>query len=148
MTAPIPVADPFILRRVAGAADIDRFNHVNNARYIDWANEIAWAHSNALGLSFDDYERLGAGCVVWRHEFDYAAPVRLGEALDLATWIAENDNRLRLVRAYEFRRAGDGALVFRGRTVFVSIDMKSGKPTRMPKEFVAAYAPARPAEKS
>ncbi len=136
------VANPFVQRRVAGAADIDGFNHVNNARYIDWANEIAWAHSDALGLSMEDYRRLGTGCVVWRHEFDYAAPVVLGDAIEVATWIAENDNRVRLIRAYEMRNAAMGRVVFRGRTTFVSIDMKTGKPARMPKEFIEAYKPA------
>ena len=135
--------DAFLMRRVAGPDDIDRFNHVNNARYIGWANEIAWAHSNALGLSFDEYERLGAGCVVWRHEFDYRAPVLLGDEIDIATWIAENDFRLRLVRAYQMWNAASGVEVFRGRTTFVSVDMKTGKPTRMPKEFISAYRPAQ-----
>lgn len=136
-----PVPSPFIIRKVAGLADIDAFHHVNNARYIDWANEIAWAHSDALGLSMDDYLRIGTGCVVWRHEFDYLAPVHLGDEIEIATWIAENDNRLRLVRAYEMRHASTGKIVFRGRTKFVCIDMKTGKPARMPPEFIAAYAP-------
>lgn len=136
-----PVAGPFVIRRVAGAGDIDAFNHVNNARYIDWANEIAWAHSDALGLTMEDYKRIGSGCVVWRHEFDYVAPVVEGDEIDVATWIAENDNRLRLVRAYEMRNAKTGAVVFRGRTKFVCIDMKTGKPARMPKEFIEAYRP-------
>lgn len=139
---PWPVAAPFTQRRTAGAADIDGFNHVNNARYIDWANEIAWTHSDALGLSMADYRRLGVGCVVWRHKFDYVAPVVLGDAIDVATWIAENDNRVRLTRAYEMRNAATGRVVFRGRTVFVSIDMKTGKPARMPPAFIAAYKPA------
>ena len=138
---PFPVASPFVIRRTAGAGDIDAFNHVNNARYIDWANEIAWAHSGALGLTMEDYKRIGFGCVVWRHEFDYVAPVMEGDEIDVATWIAENDNRLRLVRAYEMRNAKTGAVVFRGRTKFVTIDMKSGKPARMPPEFISAYKP-------
>jgi len=129
-------------RRVAALADIDAFNHVNNGRYIDWVNEIAWAHSNALGLSMEDYRRLGFGCVVWRHEFDYSAPVLLGDEIVVTTWIAENDNRVRMVRAYEMRKADAGAIVFKGRTRFVCIDMKSGKPARMPPEFIAAYVPA------
>lgn len=141
MSNPWPVASPFIVRRMAGAVDIDAFDHVNNARYIDWANEIAWAHSTALGLSMEDYKRIGLGCVVWRHEFDYVAPVLKGDAIDIATWIAENDNRVRLVRAYEMRKAKTGAVVFRGQTKFVCIDMTSGKPARMPKEFIDAYRP-------
>jgi len=135
------VPSPFTLRKTAGPSDIDAFNHVNNARYIDWANEAAWAHSNALGLSMGDYKRIGIGCVVWRHEFDYVAPVVEGDEIDIATWIAENDNRLRLVRAYEMRNVKTGAVVFRGRTKFVSIDMATGKPARMPKEFIEAYRP-------
>jgi acyl-CoA thioester hydrolase len=138
-----PVSSPFILSRTAVDGDIDAFNHVNNARYIDWANEVAWAHSEALGLSMEDYKRIGVGCVVWRHEFDYVAPVVHGDEIEIATWIAENDNRVRLVRAYEMRNAKTGAVVFRGRTKFVCIDMASGKPARMPQEFVEAYRPAQ-----
>lgn len=137
-----PIATPFVIRKVAGPGDIDAFNHVNNARYVDWANEIAWAHSNALGLSMEDYRRIGCGCVVWRHEFDYVAPVVEGDAIEIATWIAGNDNRLRLTRAYEMRNAAAGAVVFRGVTKFVCIDMKTGKPARMPKEFIECYRPA------
>jgi acyl-CoA thioester hydrolase len=91
----------------------------------------------------EDYRRLGVGCVVWRHEFDYVAPVALGDEIEIATWIADNDTRVRLVRAYEMRNAKTGAVVFKGRTKFVCIDMASGKPTRMPKEFVDAYRPAK-----
>lgn len=137
-----PVANPFIERRVVSAGDIDGFGHVNNMRYIVWANEIAWRHSESLGLSLADYQRIGVGCVVWRHEFDYAAPALEGEAVDIATWIAENDGRVRLTRAYEMRRAEDGKVLFRGRSKFVTIDMKTGKPARMPREFVEAYRPA------
>ncbi|HNR78422.1 MAG TPA: thioesterase family protein [Parvularculaceae bacterium] len=136
-----PVASPFVIRKVAGPGDIDAFNHVNNARYIDWANEIAWAHSEALGLSMEDYKRIGFGCVVWRHEFDYVAPVVMGDEIEIATWIAENDNRVRMLRAYEMRNAKTGAVVFRGRTKFVCIEMASGRPARMPKEFIEAYRP-------
>ena len=142
VSAPWPVTSPYIERRIAGARDIDAFNHVNNARYIDWANETAWAHSNALGMSMDDYKRIGVGCVVWRHEFDYLAPVLIGDAIDVATWIAENDNRLRMLRAYEMRNAATGKLVFRGMTKFVCVDMKTGRPARMPPEFIAAYKAA------
>ena len=136
-----PVATPFVQPRIVEANDIDAFGHVNNVRYIDWAMDAAWAHTNALGLSFADYERLGIGCVVWRHEFDYLASAREGEHVEIATWIAQNDRRVRLVRAFEMRRPADDIVLFRGRTVFVSVDMKTGKPARMPNEFIAGYAP-------
>jgi acyl-CoA thioester hydrolase len=140
---PWPVAAPFIQQRTVVANDIDEFGHVNNVSYISWAMEVAWAHSNTLGLSFADYERIGVGCVVWRHEFDYLAAALEGEDVLIATWIAEIDNRIRLTRAFEMRRRGDGAVLFRGRTLFVTIDMASGRPARMPKEFIEGYKTAK-----
>ena len=104
--------------------------------------DAAWAHSNSLGMTFDDYRRIGVGCVVLRHEFEYRRPVVEGELVDCATWIEANDGRLRLVRAFEMKLASEDVTVFRGRTTFVSIDMASGKPARMPAAFVEGYAPA------
>lgn len=133
-----PVRDPFVRLHRARAADIDAFGHVNNVRYIDWAMAHAWAHSASLGLSFEDYKRIGVGCVVWRHEFDYVGQVMPDEEIALATWIAESDQRVRLTRAFEMRRLNDQP-VFRGRTTFVTIDMNTGRPARMPRAFIDAY---------
>ncbi|MEO1243552.1 MAG: thioesterase family protein [Pseudomonadota bacterium] len=137
-----PVAAPFVQNRTVVTDDIDEFGHVNNVRYIDWAMDAAWVHSDALNLSFSEYRRLGVGCVVWRHEFDYVAAALEGDDVEIATWIAENDNRVRLRRAFEMRRARDGAILFRGKTVFVTVDMETGKPARMPEEFIKGYKPA------
>ena len=137
-----PVANPFVRLRRAGAEDIDDFGHVNNLRYIHWAMEHAWAHSAALGLSFEDYKRIGVGCVVWRHEFDYVGQVMPDEEVAIATWIAASDERVRLTRAFEMRRLHDQP-VFKGRTTFVTIDRASGRPARMPPDFIDAYRVAR-----
>ena len=134
-----PVSEAFVQLRAVVNDDIDAFGHVNNVRYIDWANEIAWAHSHALGLTFEDYKRLGTGVVVWHHEFDYLAAAKQNDEIAIATWIVDNDNRIRLTRNYEMRRTADGVVVFRGSTLFVTIDMTTGKPARMPPEFIAAY---------
>ncbi len=134
-----PVANPFVTTKTVGPDDIDGFGHVNNLRYIEWALEAAWAHSNALGVTFEDYRRIGVGCVVVRHEFDYLRALLPGERIDIATWIAENDSRVRLTRAYEMREAGAGRAAFRGRTTFVTVDMETGRPARMPPAFVRAY---------
>lgn len=139
MTLDWPVRHPFVQPRRAVADDIDDFNHVNNMRYIAWAMETAWAHSAVLGFTMDDYNRMGVGCVVWRHEFDYKAAVKEGDDVLIATWIADNDSRIRLTRRFEIRRADNGEVCFNGQTLFVTVDMNTGKPVRMPREFVEAY---------
>ncbi|RZO67254.1 MAG: acyl-CoA thioesterase [Parvularculaceae bacterium] len=136
-----PVLNPFLVTRVAGNCDLDEFGHVNNVRYVAWAMDAAWAHSKAIGMSFAEYDRIGAGFVVQRHDFKYLAPVHEGDEVTIATWIDANDGRVRLIRRFEIW-AGDDRKCFAGATHMVAIDLKSGRPTRMPKEFVEAYPPA------
>jgi acyl-CoA thioester hydrolase len=137
------VAQPFVQSVVVQAGDIDRFGHTNNVVYLGWLERVAWAHSVSLGLDFADYERIGAGCVARRHELDYLQATFLGEELLLATWIAENDARLSMWRAYQIVRVRDMRTVLRGRTHWVCVDLKTGRPRRQPAEFVAAYLPAQ-----
>lgn len=120
---------------------IDMFGHVNNAWYIAWAMECAWAHSEALGLDFAAYERIGAGCVVRHHDYTYHMSAMPGDDIRIGTWIQDTDGRLQMRRGIEMRRAGDGRLVMDGFTQFVSINLKTGRPMRMPAEFVTAYQP-------
>ncbi|HSW15076.1 MAG TPA: thioesterase family protein [Solimonas sp.] len=135
------VARPFIERVAVGPEHLDRFGHTNNVMYLQWLEKVAWSHSVSLGFGFDDYERVGAGCVARRHELDYLAATFAGDELLLATWIHENDGKLSMWRRYQIIRAGDGKTVLRGQTHWVCIDMKTGRPRRQPEEFLKAYVP-------
>lgn len=134
------VPAPFVELATIDAADVDRFGHTNNVVYLSLLERVAWAHSESLGLDFETYEKLGAGCVARRHELDYLAPTFAGEQLWLATWVHENDFRLSMWRRYQIVRASDRKTVLRGQTQWVCVDMKSGRPKRMPVEF-QAYRP-------
>ena len=136
------VRDPYIERVTVQPEHIDRFGHTNNVVYLSWLEQVAWSHSQSLGLGFADYERFGCGCVARRHELDYLAPTFAGDELLLATFIHENDGRLSMWRGYQIIRAGDGKTVLRARTQWVCVDLKSGRPRRQPPEFVQAYRPA------
>ena len=144
MTAlPWDVPNPYTLPVTVLAEHIDAYGHTNNVVYLQWLERVAWAHSSALGLSMDDYQRLGAGCVVHRHELDYLAATFAGQQLMLATWIHENDNRLSMWRRYQIIRLDDGKTVLRGQSHWVCVDLASGRPRRQPPEFIAAYTNGR-----
>ncbi|HUS24840.1 MAG TPA: acyl-CoA thioesterase [Candidatus Binatia bacterium] len=130
---------PFTQDVTVQPGDADEFGHTNNVVYLGWLEKVAWAHSIALGLSMDDYRRLGCGCVVRRHELEYLLPTFAGERLSLGTWIAECDAKFTMWRHYQILRPADGKTVLRGRTQWVSIDLASGRLRRMPPEFVATY---------
>ncbi len=132
---------PFTVEMQVQAQHIDLMRHTNNVNYLQWLEDVAWAHSVALGLSPAEYEALGHGMVVRQHELTYLQPSRLGEHLLLATWITEVD-RLSLHRRFQFIRAEDGATIFRGRTHYVCVDIAEGRVRRMPEPFQRIYSGA------
>ncbi|ERJ19957.1 4-hydroxybenzoyl-CoA thioesterase protein [Salinisphaera shabanensis E1L3A] len=133
---------PFVTRFVVGEAHIDRLNHMNNAVYLSFLEKVAWQHTEALGIGWQSYVDLDAACVVHRHELDYLIPAYLGDELDVATWIEENDGRLAMWRGFQMRRVADGRTIFRARTHYVTVKLSNGRPRRMPQMFVDAYRPA------
>ncbi len=137
-----PVTPGYVGAVTAMASHIDEFNHVNNLVYPQWALEAAWHHSTRLGYPFSKIKEGGIGFVIARQEFDYLGAVLEGDEVLVATWISSNDRRLRMTRNYEMRLAKTNKPVFRGQTFFITIEMKSGKACRMPKEFIEAYAPS------
>lgn len=136
------VVAPYTQVITVDSGHLDEFGHTNNVVYLSWLQDVAWAHSVSLGFGMEDYRRVGAGCVVRRHELEYLAATFAGDRLHVATWIAENAGRLDMWRAYQIIRAQDGRTVLRGRTQWICVDMKTGKPRRQPPEFIAAYRPA------
>lgn len=132
---------PFIHRIKVTADAIDRMQHVNNARYLQYLEDAAWAHTLHLGLSWERYEELGCGVVAHRTEIDYLQAALLDDELEIGTWCSGNDGRLRLERSYQIRRPRDDANIVRARTQWICVDLSSGRPRRMPAAFIEAYPP-------
>ncbi len=118
-------------------ADIDDYGHANNVAYVRWLQEVAFAHSEAVGLDLEGYRRLGGVFFVRRHEVDYLRPALRGDRLELRTWI-DSAMAAKCTRATEIR-AADGALVATARTTFGYVDLASGRPIRIPDAVRAAF---------
>src|SRR5271156_2081073 len=69
-------------------ADIDMLGHASNIAFVRWIQDVAVAHSAAVGLDIGAYMRLGAFFVIRRNEIDYLRPVLRGDELAVRTWIA------------------------------------------------------------
>ena len=117
----------------------DGLGHVNNVQYLHWAEDLAWAHSSALGLGLARYQALDSAMVAREHVLTYLAACFAGDALCLRTSFSHNDG-LRLRREYRFTRLVDDKVVFQGHTDWVCVQLSTGRPKRMPAEFQAAYA--------
>jgi acyl-CoA thioester hydrolase len=132
---------PHVHAIVAAPADIDSYGHVNNAVYVAWLDQAAWSHSAALGVPQEACIGGRRGMAVWRTQINYLAPAFNGERIDIGTWIISNDSRLRVARRFQIVRTTDRRTLLRALLHYVCIDLDSGKPKRMPPEFVAGYRP-------
>jgi acyl-CoA thioester hydrolase len=133
MTWDLP--SPFLHHRVAQHAEIDGYGHVNNAVYVAWLDDCAWAHSISCGISPELCRELNRGMAVWRTQINYLRAALEGDDIEVATWPVRNDNKLRIERRFQVRRAADGATLLRALIHYVCIDLHTGKAKRMPEPF-------------
>jgi len=145
--------DPFVHRRVAVHGEIDGYGHVNNAVYVVWLDDCAWAHSIDRGISPELCRSLNRGMAVWRTQIHYLRAALEGDQVEVGTWPIDNDGRLRIARRFQIRRTADGETLLRALIHYVCIDLETGRAKKMPEEFtrytvsprVAAAVAAEPA---
>jgi acyl-CoA thioester hydrolase len=118
--------------------DIDPLGHVNNISYVRWIQDIAVAHSSAVGLDFAAYGRMGGIFVVRRHEIDYLRPVLRGDTVEACTWVG-SVMAAKCIRHTELRTRGVDEVVAKAHTVWGFVDVKRGRPTRIPGEVREAF---------
>jgi acyl-CoA thioester hydrolase len=121
------------------AADIDAYRHVNNAVYLTWLDRAAWSHSAALGLPLERCVAMRRGMAALRTEIEFVRAALRGDRVQVATWIADGDGRLRVERRFQVVRPADAATLARARTEYVCINLDSGRAVRMPPEFARCY---------
>ena len=116
--------------------DIDEQNHVNNAVYLRWIQDVATAHWKSLASA---QAQSAIGWVVLRHEIDYRSPAAAGDEIQLRTWVGKA-SRLKFERFTEIHRKTDNRLLAQGRTLWVPIDVRTGKPTRVAAQLRAQFS--------
>jgi acyl-CoA thioester hydrolase len=82
----------------------------------------------------------GFGIVARRYRIEYRQPAVLDDELEIATWVSDA-KRATAVRHYTIRRVVDGELLARAYVLWVWVDLATGRPIRIPAEFIADFAP-------
>lgn len=122
---------------VVNDAHIDRFGHANNVAFVQWIQDVAEAHSDAVGFPVSTYEKRGAAFVVRRHEIDYLRPALRGERLTLTTHVPSAKG-VSCNRATEITSA-DGHVVARAMTTWVFADLATLRLSRIPDDIRIAF---------
>ncbi len=128
-------ANPFLMDIEVTSGHIDRLGHVNNQEYLKWFEEISWLHIEENGMTWTLQEHLGKAMAITRTEIDYLTSAYEADTLQVATWIDHCDGRLNSSRVFQLVRRSDQKTLVRAKSFYVCVNLKNGKPTRMPKEI-------------
>ena len=134
--------DPHTFYTTVMPEDMDALNHTNNTVYVKWCEQVAWLHSVSLGLDLERYRELDRAMAITHSEYDYLQASREGDEIVAGTWIVSSDNKLTMARRFQVIRLQDGVTLLRAAMRFACIEISSGKPRRMPREFLEGYGPA------
>lgn len=119
----------------ASPAHIDELGHVNNTVWVQWIQDMATAHWEAVARAQD---REAFFWVVVRHEIDYRGNVGLGESVTAQTWIEGGAMGAKSLRRVEFTDAAGKRLVSAA-TTWAMIDRASGRLARVRPEVLGPF---------
>jgi acyl-CoA thioester hydrolase len=132
--------ETFRLQLTVQDDDVDVLGHASNIAFVRWIQDVAVAHSAAVGFDLDAYRRLGAAFVVVRHEVDYLRPAMLGDLVEARTWIS-SAMVAKVLRSTELVRVSDGQLLAKSLTTWGFVELATGRPRRIREELRLAFAP-------
>lgn len=86
---------------------LDVWGHTNNVCYVHWMQDVAVAHSAAIGWPAQKYLDHKSIWVVRNHTIDYKRSTYLGNEILVQTWIEEMKN-FSCLRKYRFLEIPSG----------------------------------------
>lgn len=139
-TLPPPPPDVYKLRRRVEWRDLDSARHVNNAVYLNYIEDAGMQVAIHYGWPLARSQSAGWAAVAREHHIEYKHPALLDDELEISTWVTAN-GRATADRYYTITRPRDGLQLIQARTRWVWIDLQSGRPIRIPEDFLHDFAP-------
>jgi len=131
--------DPFIITLKSKEDEADGYGHINNSVYVSWMDQCAWQHCEAVKMTPEFCRNLNAGFAAIRHEIDYLTAAYPNQNIAIANWVTLNDGRLRAERRFQIIRIDDGQTLLRCISRYVCINLTTGRPKRVPKDFLTGF---------
>lgn len=114
---------------------IDDYGHVNNVVYLQWMQDAAIQHPESI-VEYRLPEN--RGWFARETRIEYLAPAYAGDEIEVSTWIVQY-KRARGIRKYKFFRKTDGRVIAKGETLFVFVELTTGRPVPIPLEMQALF---------
>ncbi len=114
---------------------IDEMGHVNNAVWVQWIQDMATAHWDAVARAED---RARYVWLVVRHEIDYRGNIDVGQSVEATTWIEGGARGAKSLRRVDFRNAA-GKVIVSAATTWAMFERETGRPARVRPEVIAPF---------
>ena len=115
-------------------AETDQMGVVHHSNYLVWFELARTRSCLATGLHYAEIEQRGYHLVVTRTESRYLRGARYGDTVRVSCWLEKLSSRA-MRFAYRVERGGE--TLASGATEHVWVDVRRGRPCRIP-EFLAA----------
>ena len=137
---PPPPSGAFRMSRKVLWQDIDATRCVNSAVYLSYATDCGMEVSTAHRWPMSRMTAEGFAIISRRHHIAYGEPARMDDDLVVTTWAFEA-KRATCMRTYTMTRPRDRVLLAQVTTLYVWVDLVTGQPIRIPRQFLADFAP-------
>lgn len=114
--------------------ELDSNGHVNNAVYLNWAEQMAMEHAELAGYERAWSRAQGGWWLVHRNLVTYHRPARFGDVVELTVRVIYLRGS-RGVRQTEICRAADREVLAEVVTEWVWVRDSDGHPARVPREM-------------
>lgn len=118
---------------------LDVYDHVNNARYLEFLEEGRWAYFDEH-LGDADTLRKGVAMVAVNLNINYRQGAVLGDDLEVHTMLSRISGRSAVMHQ-TIHRVRDGAPVVDADLTFVLLDMHTQKPLPIEGVFLETFEP-------
>ncbi|NDJ61640.1 MAG: hypothetical protein GYB67_10980 [Chloroflexi bacterium] len=136
---PPPPPTPFVMERRVEWRDTDQDGHVNDAAFLNYFVECVIAASAAVGWPVARTLGAGFGFVARRHHMIHHQRAVIGDVLRIESYIS-NVRRSSARRHYMITRARDNAPIMEGFSIWMFVNMETGRLTRIPEDAHADFA--------
>lgn len=136
---PPPPSGKFTTYHRVAWQDLDPAQHVNNAVYLEYIEECGMQVIAAHNWPVQRMQAEGFAILIRRHQIQYASPALLNDDLIITTWVS-SVKRAMATRHYEICRITDSQRIATVHSLGVWVDLKSGKPIRIPEQLLADFS--------
>ncbi len=120
---------------IAAPEHIDVMGHVNNAVWVQWIQDMATAHWDAVARAEDQARFVW---LVVRHEIDYRGNIAVGESTVAETFIPGQPKGAKFDRRVDFRNPA-GKVIVSAKTTWAMLDAVTLRPQRVRPEIAAPF---------